>query len=69
MDSCYSVSAQAVHVNHKALFRDCVQRGRVITEHCPTSAQITDMWTKQVGQGAFVGYRGRFMGLVPFLRN
>ena len=53
----------------KALFRDYVQRGRVVPEHCPTEAQIADMWTKQVGPGPFVAYRARFMGLVPCLHS
>ena len=53
----------------KALFRDYVQRGRAVPEHCPTAEQVADMWTKQLGPGPFVAYRSRFLGLVPFLRS
>ena len=53
----------------KALVRDYVQRERAVMEHCPTDEQIADMWTKQLGPGPFVTHRGRFMGLVPFLRT
>jgi hypothetical protein len=51
-----------------ALARDYIQRGRAVMEHCPTAEQVADMWTKQLGPGPFVVFRGRFMGLVPFLR-
>ena len=53
----------------KALVRDYIQRELAVMEHCPTDEQIADMWTKQLGPGPFVAYRGRFMGLVPFLRS
>ncbi len=56
------------HTKHidltKALVRDYVQRERVVINHCSTDEQIADMWTKQNGQGLFVAYKGRFMGLV-----
>jgi hypothetical protein len=48
----------------KALVRDYVQREQAGMEHCPTD----DMWIKQLGQGPFVAYTGRFMSLVLFLR-
>ncbi len=51
------------------LVRDYVQRERAVMELYPTDEQIADMWTKQLGQGLFVAYRGCFMGLVPFLRS
>jgi hypothetical protein len=38
-------------------------------EHCPTAEQIADVWTKQLGPGSFVVYRGRFMGVIPFVRS
>ena len=55
----------------KALCREYhdVQRGRAVPEHCLSAEQIADMWTKQLGPGPFVAYRGRFLGLVPFLRS
>ena len=53
----------------KAVFRDSIQRGRVVPEHCPTDSQIADIWTKQVGPGPFMVFRSRFMGLVPYLRT
>ncbi len=46
-----------------ALARDYIQRGRAVMEHCPTAEQVADMWTKQLGPGLFVVFRGRFMGL------
>ena len=52
-----------------ALCRDYVMRGRVRLEYCPTSAQIADMFTKQLGPGIFLVYRARFMGFVPSLRT
>jgi hypothetical protein len=51
-----------------ALARDYIQRGRAVMDYCPTAEQVADMWTKQLGPGPFVVFRGRFMGLVPFLR-
>jgi hypothetical protein len=48
---------------------DYIQRGRAGMEHCSTAEQIADMWTKQLGPGPFVLFRGRFMGFVPFLRS
>ena len=53
----------------KALVRDYVQRERAVMKHCPTDEQIADMWTKQLGPGPFIAHRGRFMGLIPFLRT
>ncbi len=53
----------------KALVCGYIQREWVVMEHCPTDEQIADMWTKQLRQCPFVAYRGRFMGLVPFLRS
>uniref|UniRef100_A0A7S0MSU5 Reverse transcriptase Ty1/copia-type domain-containing protein n=1 Tax=Cryptomonas curvata TaxID=233186 RepID=A0A7S0MSU5_9CRYP len=50
-----------------ALCRDYVMRGRVRLEYCSTSAQIADMFTKQLGPGIFLAYRARFMGFVPSL--
>ena len=41
-------------------------------EHCPSAEQTqqsAEMWTKQLGPGLFVGFRHRFMGLIPFLRS
>ena len=52
----------------KALVRDYVQREQAGMEHCPTDEQFADMWIKQLGQGPFVAYTGRFMSLVLFLR-
>ena len=52
-----------------ALCRDYVMRGRVRLEHCFTSAQIADMFTKQLGPGVFLVYRARFMDFVPSLRT
>jgi hypothetical protein len=51
-----------------ALARDHIQRRPAVMESCPTAEQIADMWTKQLGPDPFVVFRGRFMGLVPFLR-
>ncbi len=38
-------------ISQNALFRDYVQRGRVVPGHCSTAAQIADLWSKQVGPG------------------
>jgi hypothetical protein len=52
-----------------AVCRDYVMRGRVRLEYCSTSAQIADMFTKQLGPGIFLAYRARFMDFLPSLRT
>ncbi len=51
-----------------ALCRDYVMRGRVLLEHCPTFAQIDDMFTKQLVIAFFsCRYPARFMGSLPYV--
>jgi hypothetical protein len=50
-----------------ALARDYIQRGKAVMEYCPTAEQVADIWTKQMGSGSFIVFRGRFMGLIHFL--
>ncbi len=52
-----------------ALCRDYVMCGRVRLKHCPTFAQIADMFTKQLCPSIFLLYPARFMGAFPYLRT
>ena len=49
-----------------ALCRDYVCRGLVQLVYTPTDKQIADMFTKQLGPGPYILYRGRFICLLPF---
>jgi hypothetical protein len=60
--------SRTLHIDFTlALARDYIPRGKAVMEYCPTAEQVADIWTKQMGPGSFIVFRGRFMGLIFFL--
>jgi hypothetical protein len=60
--------SRTLHIDFTlALARDYIPRGKAVMEYCPTAEQVADIWTKQMGPGSFIVFRGRFIGLILVL--
>ena len=63
-----STRSRTKHIDFKIwLCRDYVRRELVQLVYMPTDLQIADFFTKQLGPGPYILYRGRFMSLCPCL--